>query len=85
MPRILILYGTTDGHTAKVAARLSDTLRSRGADTDVVNVAHARPRPAGYDGVLVASSVHTGTWSRRARGQLTAETAVGAGGSSTCT
>jgi menaquinone-dependent protoporphyrinogen IX oxidase len=43
MTRILILYGTTDGHTAKIARRLSDTLRSRGADTDVVNLAHARP------------------------------------------
>jgi menaquinone-dependent protoporphyrinogen oxidase len=67
MTRILILYGTTDGHTAKIARRLSDTLRSRGADTDVVNLAHARPRPAGYDGVIVAASVHTGTYQPEVR------------------
>ena len=67
MTRILILYGTTDGHTAKVAGHLSDTLRSRGAETDVVNAAHARPRPAGYAGVIVASSVHTGTYQPEVR------------------
>jgi len=67
MTRILILYGTTDGHTAKIARRLGDTLRARGADSDVVNVAHATPRPAGYDGVIVAASVHTGTYQPEVR------------------
>jgi len=67
MTRILILYGTTDGHTAKIARNLSDTLRSHGAETDVVNLAHARPRPAGYDGVIVAASVHTGTYQPEVR------------------
>ena len=27
MTRILVVYGTTDGHTAKVAAAIADTLR----------------------------------------------------------
>lgn len=67
MTRILILYGTTDGHTAKIARRLGDTLRARGADSDVVNVAHATPRLAGYDGVIVAASVHTGTYQPEVR------------------
>lgn len=67
MTRILILYGTTDGHTAKIARRLGDTLRARGADSDVVNVAHATPRPAGYDGVIVAASVHTGAYQPEVR------------------
>jgi menaquinone-dependent protoporphyrinogen oxidase len=67
MTRILILYGTTDGHTTKIARRLSDTLGLRGIDTDVVNVAHARARPVGYDGVIVAASVHTGSYQPEVR------------------
>jgi len=65
--RILILYGTTDGHTVKIARSLSDTLGARGIDTDVVNVAHASARPVGYDGVIVAASVHTGSYQPEVR------------------
>jgi menaquinone-dependent protoporphyrinogen oxidase len=67
MTRILILYGTTDGHTAKIARRLSDALSARGIDTDVVNAALARARPVGYDGVIVAASVHTGSYQPEVR------------------
>jgi menaquinone-dependent protoporphyrinogen oxidase len=65
--RVLILYGTTDGHTAKIARRVSDTLSARGIDTDVVNAAHASARPVGYDGVIVAASVHTGSYQPEVR------------------
>ena len=60
MPRILVLYGTTDGHTAKVAAALAETLHMEGAFVDVVD-AGARvppPGPDGYSAVIVAASVH---------------------------
>ena len=36
MIRILIVYGTTHGQTAKIATDLSQALRSRGATVDVV-------------------------------------------------
>jgi menaquinone-dependent protoporphyrinogen oxidase len=62
MARVLILYGTIDGHTAKIARRLGDTLALRGIDVDVVNAALARARPVGYDGVIVAASVHIGNY-----------------------
>ena len=32
MPRIFIVYGTTAGHTAKIAHVLADTLRSSGSE-----------------------------------------------------
>lgn len=60
MPRILILYGTTDGHTARVAAALAETLHMEGAFVDVAD-AGARvppPGPDGYTAVIVAASVH---------------------------
>ena len=67
MTRILIVYGTTDGHTATIARRLADTFRTRGADTDVVSLCKASPRPQGYDGVVVAASVHAGTYQPEVR------------------
>jgi len=35
MTRILVVYATTDGHTAKIAAAVANTLRARGATVDV--------------------------------------------------
>jgi len=69
MSRILVLYGTTDGHTAKIAARLGETFREEGRD---VTVAHAGSVvtdawPERYDGVVVAASVHIGSYQRPVR------------------
>ena len=69
MPRILILYGTTDGHTAKVAAALARTLRLEGA---VVTVADAggpepAPGPETFTAVIVAASVHAGGYQETVR------------------
>jgi menaquinone-dependent protoporphyrinogen oxidase len=64
MTRILILFGTTDGQTAKVARFLGDELDSLGADVDVVDAAVTDPDPEGYDGVLVAASIHAGGYQR---------------------
>ena len=59
MTRILVLYGTTDGHTAKIAGRLGDMLRTRGSRlTSSTRRGQAAPGP--YGGVIVAGSVHTG-------------------------
>jgi len=60
MTRILVLYGTTDGHTFKVATALADTLRAQVGDTDVVNAAVNPPRADGFDAIIVAASVHAG-------------------------
>ena len=58
MPRILVLYGTTDGHTAKVAARVGETLRTSGDDVDVIEAGTRELRPEDYAGIIVAASVH---------------------------
>lgn len=66
MARILILFGTTDGHTAKVAHAVAQTLESEGCRVDVVNAregtADVTPEP--YDGVIVAASVHIGSFQK---------------------
>jgi len=62
MARILIVFGTTDGHTLKVASALGDELRARGAAVVVREPQRTDPSPDGFDGVLVAASVHAGKY-----------------------
>jgi menaquinone-dependent protoporphyrinogen oxidase len=62
MPRIVILYGTTDGQTARIARHVADVLREQGAETQVVDSAGA---PAdfslsGVDAAVIAGSVRMG-------------------------
>jgi menaquinone-dependent protoporphyrinogen oxidase len=64
MPRLLILYGTTDGHTAKIANFLAGEFRSFGASVDVREARTADPDPAEYAAVIVAASVHGGRYQR---------------------
>jgi len=68
LPRVLVLYATTDGHTRKVALALAEPLRSAGLDVDVVNARDTlNPSPEDYAGVIVAASVHAGGYSRAVR------------------
>jgi menaquinone-dependent protoporphyrinogen oxidase len=64
MPRILVVYGTTDGHTAKVAGAITETLRRTGAIVDVSAADDPAPPPDGYDAVIVAASVHAGRYQK---------------------
>ena len=57
--RALVVYASTHGHTAKIAARLADAMRGEGVDVDVRDVEHAADAyPASYDLVVVAASIH---------------------------
>ncbi len=66
MSRILIVYGTTDGHTRKIAEALGETFRQEECRADVIDASETGPhvRPADYDGVVVAASVHLGHYQR---------------------
>lgn len=67
--RFLVLYGTTDGQTRKVAGAIADELRARGGEVDVANAKHQRPPtpPEDYAAVVVAGSVHSGGYQRSVR------------------
>jgi menaquinone-dependent protoporphyrinogen oxidase len=67
MARILILYGTTDGHTLHIAESIQDALIARGNRVDVVQAGGAGPNPAEYAGIIVAASVHGGRYQRHVR------------------
>ena len=66
MARILVLYGSTDGQTRKIAERIGDALRETGCAAEVVDARRAGPGvcPEGYDGVVVAASIHAQGYQR---------------------
>ena len=69
MARILILYATTDGHTAKVARVLADGIAALGhavVTHDARNPADV-PSAADFDAILVAASVHVSGYQQAVR------------------
>ena len=65
MARLLVLYGTTDGQTGKIARSLGATLRTCGHDSDVIAAAAAKATdPFEYDGVIVAASLRGGRYQK---------------------
>ena len=67
MARILILYGTTEGHTLRIAESIQDTLIAQGNRVDVIQAGSAGPNPAEYAGIIVAASVHGSRYQRHVR------------------
>ena len=76
MSKILVLYGTTDGHTTKVARSLMETLRSLGAAVVLHDARLAECRPDAYDGVIVAASARGGRYQKAVWGWVRSHRAV---------
>jgi menaquinone-dependent protoporphyrinogen oxidase len=73
---VLVVYASTHGHTAKIAARIARTLEGEGAAVAVHEVGDA-PDPHGFDAVAVGASIHAGhhqkelvAWAERHRTAL---------------
>lgn len=64
MSRILVIYGTTDGQTAKVARFIGDRLRTHGAGVEVFEARGTEPGPDDYDAVIIAASIHASRYQR---------------------
>jgi menaquinone-dependent protoporphyrinogen oxidase len=58
-PKILMVFNSEEGQTAKVADRVADVLRGLGATVDSY-LAENAPPPAGYDAVVVGDPIHMG-------------------------
>ena len=59
VPRALVVYASTHGHTAKIAARLAQAMRTDDLEVDVLDVASADGADIGrYDVVVVGASLH---------------------------
>lgn len=62
MTRALILYATTEGHTARIVERIAQRLQDQGHAVEVLG-ADAGPLAldrALYDGVIIGASIHYG-------------------------
>ena len=62
--QIAVLYGSTEGHTAHVAAAIEKTLQD---SAQKVDIHHVQAIPQGfdltqYDGIIVGASIHAGTY-----------------------
>jgi menaquinone-dependent protoporphyrinogen oxidase len=64
MARVLVVFGTTDGQTAKIAQTLGGRLSAAGHDVSVVDPAAAPADISAYDAIIVAASVHAGGYQR---------------------
>lgn len=69
MPRALILYATTEGHTARIAERIAQVLRDKGhaVEAHPADAVPADLNPAEYEGVIVGASIHYGRHPRYLR------------------
>jgi len=67
-PRMLVIYGTTEGQTAKIAGALAATFRKYGVSVDLAEAGPGwDPEPEDYAAVIVAASVHAGGYQRPLR------------------
>lgn len=62
MARVLVVYGSTDGQTRRIATRMGEVLAALGQDATVVDSAAAPPdlAPGDFDAALVLGSVRMG-------------------------
>ena len=64
MPRVLILHGSTEGHTKLIAQAVADSLSSHRIETDVIQAGTRDPAVHEYDGMILAASVHAGRYQK---------------------
>ena len=61
MAKIYIPYGSVEGQTAQISEYIAEVVRAHGHQADTADLKHAGDTlPGGYDGVIVAASVHVG-------------------------
>ena len=65
--RVLVLYGTTEGQTRRVAIELGIALQRFGVEAHIFMASPSAPGPGGYAGVIVAASLHAGKYQRSVR------------------
>jgi menaquinone-dependent protoporphyrinogen oxidase len=59
---ILIVYGTTEGHTRDLCRYIQSLLSEAGANVTICDTTREAPDPAPYDICFVAASLHTGNY-----------------------
>ena len=66
MARVLITYGTTEGHTAKIAEVMADVMHGLGHDVQTADITSLDGTvPDGYDALVLGASIHMGKHDKR--------------------
>ena len=61
MANIYVPYGSVEGQTAQIAEYMAELIRAHGHQADAADLNQSGDTlPGGYDGVIVAASVHVG-------------------------
>ena len=60
--RVLVLYGTTEGHTRNLCQFIKGVLDEQGVDGTLADAAGEPPDPGGFDACFVAASLHVGAY-----------------------
>src|SRR5688572_21330926 len=62
MTGVLIVYGTTEGHTAQIAERMASVIRGEGCQVELHDAKELRKQTVSgkFDGILVGGSIHAG-------------------------
>jgi menaquinone-dependent protoporphyrinogen oxidase len=62
--KLLLMYGTTEGQTRKIARFVADRLKQQGHQVELVNAADAIPAvdPHDFNAVIIAASIHAGRY-----------------------
>lgn len=61
MARVLITYGTTEGHTATISEVIADVLHDLGHDVQTADITTLEDTvPDGYDALVIGASIHMG-------------------------
>ena len=60
--RVLLVFATTEGQTARIATALAGHMETLGHDAELADLRQreSRPDPAAFDAVVVLASVHAG-------------------------
>jgi menaquinone-dependent protoporphyrinogen oxidase len=56
--KLLIVYGTTEGQTRKIARYIENILQDAGHKVAIADATEEPPSPEGYDAILIGASIH---------------------------
>ncbi|WP_367751949.1 menaquinone-dependent protoporphyrinogen IX dehydrogenase [Flavobacterium sp. WC2430] len=56
--KLLIIYGTTEGQTRRIAHYMEVLLQNNGHQVTIADTTVNPPSPEGYDAILIGSSIH---------------------------
>ena len=65
--KVLVCYGSRHGSTAEISERITEILRGRGAEVDLINLKNEKIKDIkDYDLIVIGSGIQMGKWTKEA-------------------